>query len=178
GQACRATVCGDGKQEGSECCDDGNKVALDGCTADCRCEPSCPVTGACTAKCGNGIVEGAETCDDGNLSGGDGCSATCQPEPGFMCTQPPCETDANGNCVLRVPATFRDFNSHAVTGGHPDFQPGFNSTGAVQGLVQDALDTEGKPVLSSKASTDAAGGYMHGQTAFAQWYRNAAPSGG
>jgi fibro-slime domain-containing protein len=177
GMPCRQTKCGDGKQEGSECCDDGNQIPLDGCTAECRCEPSCPVSGACTAKCGNGIVEGAETCDDGNLASGDGCTATCQPEPGFTCTTPACEI-VDGDCVLIVPVTYRDFNGHAATGGHPDFQPGFNSSGAVQGLVQDALDMEGKPVLSSKASSDGAGGFLHGQTTFAQWYRNGTPSGG
>jgi len=175
GMPCRRTMCGDGKQEGSECCDDGNTVALDGCTANCLCEPSCPATGPCTAKCGNGIVEGTEKCDDGNLSGGDGCNATCQIEPGFQCTTPPC-TMLNGSCVLVVPVTFRDFNSSKVTGGHPDFQPGFDSNGAVIGLVQDNLDAEGKPVLSAAANANAAGGFMHGQTGFAQWYRNGAPA--
>ncbi|HEV8547866.1 MAG TPA: DUF4215 domain-containing protein, partial [Polyangiaceae bacterium] len=175
GKPCRKTMCGDGKQEGSECCDDGNTVALDGCTADCLCEPSCPATGPCTAKCGNGIVEGTEACDDGNLSGGDGCSATCTIEKGFMCKTPACTT-VNGACVLQVPVTFRDFNSHSVTGGHPDFQPGFNSSGAVIGLVKDTLDADGKPVLSATATSDAAGGFMHGQAAFAQWYRNDAPA--
>ena len=174
---CRKTVCGDGKQEGSECCDDGNAVALDGCTADCLCEPSCPATGACTAKCGNGIVEGAEVCDDGNLASGDGCSSTCTVEPGFMCTTPPC-TMLNGQCVLIVPVTFRDFNSSKATGGHPDFQPGFNSPGAVTGLVQDTLDGEGKPVQTTAIplATLTSTAFLHGQAAFAQWYRNAAPA--
>src|SRR4029079_17336358 len=33
-----ATVCGDGVQAGTETCDDGNTVSLDGCHADCRSE--------------------------------------------------------------------------------------------------------------------------------------------
>ncbi len=39
-------------------------------------------------------------------------------------------------CTLTVPAIFRDFNSGTGTGTHPDFQPGYNSTGAIQGLVK------------------------------------------
>ncbi len=114
-------------------------------------------------------------CDDGNLLGGDGCTATCQQEAGYLCRTPPC-TMVNGGCALVVPVIYRDFNAHDETGGHPDFQPRYNSDGAVQGLVQDKLDAEGKPVQSTTAS--AANGYLHGQTAFAQWYRNAAPSSG
>jgi fibro-slime domain-containing protein len=177
GMPCRKTSCGDGKKEGTECCDDGNTVAMDGCTADCHCEPSCPAIGACTPKCGNGIVEGSEVCDDGNAADGDGCSAACKPEPGFACMTPAC-TLVNGQCALVVPATFRDFNAHDATGGHPDFQPGSNSAGAIQGLVEDKLDGDGKPVLSAMAGSSAAGGFMHGQSAFAQWYRNGAPSSG
>jgi len=177
GMPCRKTVCGDGKPEGSECCDDGNTVALDGCTADCLCEPTCPATGACAAKCGNGIVEGAEACDDGNLASGDGCSQACKVEDGFKCTTPPCTT-LNGSCVLVVPVTFRDFNANSVSGGHPDFQPGFNSPGAVQGLVQDTLDADGKPVQTTAitAGTLQSTAFLHGQAAFAQWYRNDPPA--
>jgi fibro-slime domain-containing protein len=177
GMPCRKTVCGDGKKEGSECCDDGNTIPMDGCTADCRCEPTCPSVGACTPKCGNGIIEGTEVCDDGNTADGDGCSSTCQPEPGFSCTAPPC-TLVNGQCALVVPVTFRDFNAHGAAGGHPDFQPGSDSAGAIQGLVQDMLDADGKPVLSAAANSNSSGGFMHGQSAFAQWYRNDPPSSG
>src|SRR6185369_974978 len=47
----------------------------------------------------------------------------------------------------------------------------------VQGLVQDLLDADGKPVQNTaKATTTAAGGFMHGQAAFAQWYRNDPPA--
>jgi fibro-slime domain-containing protein len=177
GKPCRTTKCGDGKKEGSECCDDGNLASGDGCNAGCLCEPTCPAIGPCTAKCGNGIVEGTEACDDGNVASGDGCSATCTVEPGFACTSPPC-TQVNGQCVLVVPATFRDFNAHDATGGHPDFQPGFQSSGAIQGLVQDTLDADGKPQLSSAANANSDGGFMHGQAAFAEWYRNDPPSSG
>ncbi len=60
--------CGNGLLEGSEVCDDGNKVNGDGCSNLCLNE-----------KCGDGILQPAlgEQCDDGNQTIGDGCSATC-----------------------------------------------------------------------------------------------------
>jgi cysteine-rich repeat protein len=61
-------VCGDGKVEGTEECDDGNDTPDDGC------EPGCVVT----AVCGNNMVETGEACDDGNTEDGDDCSADCQ----------------------------------------------------------------------------------------------------
>ncbi|WP_223642019.1 lamin tail domain-containing protein [Corallococcus sp. EGB] len=63
-------VCGDGKKEGAEQCDDGNTIGGDGCEADC----TLPLP---VAKCGDGKKEGAEECDDGNTIGGDGCEADC-----------------------------------------------------------------------------------------------------
>ncbi|RKI33961.1 DUF4215 domain-containing protein [Corallococcus sp. AB004] len=73
GSACSSdpevnAVCGDGKKEGAEQCDDGNTNNGDGC------EANCTVTGV---KCGDGKKEGAEQCDDGNTNGGDGCEADC-----------------------------------------------------------------------------------------------------
>ena len=62
-------VCGDGVQEGSEQCDDGNTADGDGCSATCQIE-----TGP---TCGNGLLEQGEECDDGNQLDGDTCSATC-----------------------------------------------------------------------------------------------------
>jgi fibro-slime domain-containing protein len=80
----------------------------------------------------------------------------------------------NGACTRTAPIVFRDFNSRALADGHPDFQPGYNSPGAIAGLVQPNLDMNGKPVLSSTAT--ATNGFMHGQDAFAQWFRNGAPA--
>jgi fibro-slime domain-containing protein len=127
--------------------------------------------------CGDGTVVAGEACDDGNTSDDDGCASDCTIEAGFTCTATVCD-ELGGTCRLPVHAVFRDFNAHGATGGHPDFQPGFNSAGAVPGLVQEKLDSEGKPVLSSAASSAAAGGFMHGQSAFAQWYRDGAPGSG
>lgn len=61
--------CGDGFQDPSEACDDGNTVTGDGCSSTCQLE-----------GCGDGVVIAPETCDDGNTADGDGCSANCQNE--------------------------------------------------------------------------------------------------
>jgi len=61
-------VCGDGKVEGAEECDDGNEVEGDGCENGC----------VNTPVCGNGKVESGEICDDNNTEDGDDCSADCQ----------------------------------------------------------------------------------------------------
>ena len=60
-------VCGDGRLEPGEQCDDGNASSGDGCSATCAIEMTC----------GNGVREGSEQCDDGGTANGDGCSATC-----------------------------------------------------------------------------------------------------
>jgi cysteine-rich repeat protein len=61
-------VCGNGKVEIGEQCDDGNQVACDGCAPTCRLE-----------RCGDGIVECSEQCDDGPANGtpGDKCTSSC-----------------------------------------------------------------------------------------------------
>src|SRR3569623_1605557 len=83
GSKCRATVCGDGKKEGTEACDDGNAVDGDGCSATCTFEPDCS-TGMCFSKCGDGMKLAPESCDAGNTKDGDGCSASCAFEDGFV----------------------------------------------------------------------------------------------
>ena len=123
--------------------------------------------------CGDGIVDPNEACDDGNLAPDDGCADDCTVEHGFVCGNAQCK---GNDCTLRLPATFRDFNGSTQIGGHPDFQPGYNSSGAVQGAVEPDLDADGKPVLSSAAS--ATNGFFHGPAAFAEWYRDDPPSGG
>jgi fibro-slime domain-containing protein len=186
---CSATVCGDGKKEGAESCDDGNTVAFDGCSPDCRAEPTCPTGMPCTSSCGDGIVFGDEECDDGNVRDGDGCSSDCKVETGYVCSNDAACTTMMGVdpttgatmdiCTLTIPAVFRDFNANNVAGGHPDFQPGYNSTGAVQGTVEDLLDADGKPVqvaTLSQATLSAA--FLHGQAPFAEWYRDGKPSSG
>lgn len=162
---CVATSCGDGNLDSNEGCDDGNNVPLDGCSADCELEPC---TGSvCDSTCGDGVVSDEE-CDDGNLRDGDGCASDCTVEDGFVCETTSCDL-IGGRCAWRVPAVFRDFNASTSVGGHPDFQPGYDSTGA-KGLVETTLDEDGKPVLSDTASVD--NGFMHGTDYFAEWYRD------
>jgi cysteine-rich repeat protein len=95
--SCHQTVCGDGRAEGSEGCDDGNTVSGDGCSPSCHLEPNCGAGGMCTPKCGDGILTN-EACDDGNTNNGDGCSATCTLEPGFLCTQANADAGVASTC--------------------------------------------------------------------------------
>ena len=67
-------ICGNGKTEAGEECDDGNTASGDGCSALCQTELPPGVV------CGDGTKEEGEECDDGNTTGGDGCSATCRDE--------------------------------------------------------------------------------------------------
>jgi len=89
-------VCGNGKVESGEACDDGNTTNGDGCSSTCGIETGYTCNGSpsvChlvnTAKCGNGIVETGESCDDGNTTNGDGCSSNCAVETGYVCTGSP-----------------------------------------------------------------------------------------
>jgi cysteine-rich repeat protein len=68
-------VCGNGRVEAGEECDDGNTNDCDSCSNHCRL-----VTG-----CGDGTVCGAEQCDDGNTTDCDGCSSSCTLESGLRC---------------------------------------------------------------------------------------------
>jgi cysteine-rich repeat protein len=70
GGSCQQSVCGNGKQEYGEVCDDGNRTPGDGCSIDCKSDETC----------GNGIVDvlAGEQCDSGILGqAADGCSSTC-----------------------------------------------------------------------------------------------------
>jgi len=117
-----------------------------------------------TSTCGNGVVESAETCDDANTTPNDGCSAGCSVESGFSCSAATC---TGNTCTYALPATFRDFNADSQAGGHPDFDPGISGVRATQGLLEQTLDSERKPVLvAANAQT-----YLHGPSEFAEWYR-------
>ena len=59
--------CGNGRQEATEECDDGNTMAGDGCDASCDRE----------AYCGDGVEDAGEACDDGNNRSADGCRSDC-----------------------------------------------------------------------------------------------------
>ncbi len=61
-------VCGNGVQEGTEACDDGNPDDTDACLATCE-----------AASCGDGLVRaGVEDCDDANSENTDTCLNTCK----------------------------------------------------------------------------------------------------
>jgi cysteine-rich repeat protein len=90
--ACPTPVCGNGKLEAGEQCDDGNTKNGDGCSASCMIE---------TSVCGNSKIEAGEECDDGNTTAGDGCSASCQYE-GHACVPrktPGVDNEAVEACV-------------------------------------------------------------------------------
>jgi cysteine-rich repeat protein len=74
GPDCRilSPLCGDGKLDPGEECDDGdaNTDERDGA---CR-------TNCSRMRCGDGIVDMGEECDDGNLYTGDGCDRLCRRE--------------------------------------------------------------------------------------------------
>lgn len=150
---CTPTTCGDGIREGVEACDDGNVLPFDGCSSVCQAEPDCSGEGGCTSECGDGLIIDEE-CDDGNNTDGDGCSSTCVVEPGFECTQEASCEQIDGECVLRVPAVFRDFNA-----SHSDFA--VQCDGLQLGAVQTMLDAQAKPVAT---------GTLCSATNFAQWY--------
>jgi fibro-slime domain-containing protein len=91
-------LCGNGKLDGSEECDDTNdatkKVGGDGCSVLCQLEVDyeCPEVGKpckSTAKCGDGKQSATEACDDSNILDGDGCSKDClKVESGWQCRVP------------------------------------------------------------------------------------------
>ena len=160
---CHQTVCGDGKVEGSEGCDDGNTLPNDGCSPTCHAEPNCSSsTGTCTSVCGDGLVVN-EGCDDGNTNNGDGCSSTCTVEPGYQCAQPDSSAD-----TMTVPVTYRDF----LLGG--DFYAATisGSNNATTGMVQGTLDSDGKPVYAGAGGGTTAAGWVTSASSFHNWYRN------
>ena len=176
GATCHKTVCGDGKQEGVEACDDHNSVDGDGCSAGCTLEPDCS-SGTCTSACGDGVKLAPEACDDGNTRDGDGCSHDCQLEAGFSCTDSTMAPPA----ALNLAATFRDFLSFPVAPAvrHPDFETAFAGSAVTPNLVKAMLDATGKPVMDGRCGqgtvTAAQCPYDQQLTTaanFDQWYRN------
>jgi fibro-slime domain-containing protein len=122
-------------------------VPLDGCNAQCVSEPKCSDSG-CSSACGDGIRLGSEGCDDGNTLCGDGCSDECKVEPGYKCSEDTeCEKGPQGECILRVPAIYRDFRFD-----HEDFESGCSGSTFTVGLVETMLEG-GKPVGTALSQT-------------------------
>lgn len=67
------SICGDDVFGIDEECEDGNTIATDDCTSECK-----------FSVCGDGFVEeDFEDCDDGNTTNGDGCDEDCFNEEEF-----------------------------------------------------------------------------------------------
>jgi fibro-slime domain-containing protein len=167
---CSPAECGNGIVEGAESCDDGNNSPFDGCSSLCLREPNCSGE-SCTSECGDGLLINEE-CDDGNTTDGDGCAANCTKETGFNCSQEALCERINGECVLRVPAIFRDFSDdHADFGWpvYPDTTCGIpEGDPVVTGIAQERLDDEGRPVLG-RAPANAC---IESADTFARWFRD------
>ncbi len=84
-------LCGNGRLDEGEQCDDDNNVNGDGCSRGCLDEDGVP-------ECGNGIWELGEECDDGNLVIHDGCSDICEKE--FTCGDGECTSDMGETCAI------------------------------------------------------------------------------
>lgn len=73
-------LCGDGRLDPGEACDDGNTAFGDGCNGLCQVEAYWDCSShVCyrPGSCGNGSIDPGEACDDGNQIDGDGCPASC-----------------------------------------------------------------------------------------------------
>lgn len=173
---CTKTVCGDGKKQGTEACDDANVIDGDGCSATCTLEPDC-TNGVCISKCGDGMKLTPEACDDGNVKDGDGCSATCTAESGFGCA----DTSSNPPAQLNLRVTYRDFLSLPTAASglkrHPDFEA-FWGDDITPMLVKPMLDATGKPVMDGRCVTAPKtticpmGQELTTTANFDQWYRD------
>jgi len=84
-------VCGDGRVEGDERCDDGKLNATYGHCAG-RCD-------GMHLHCGDQRVDGPETCDDGNTRPGDGCDERCLADESHQ------DDDAGTDSGSRRPST-------------------------------------------------------------------------
>jgi fibro-slime domain-containing protein len=174
--ACWQTLCGDGKTERGEQCDDGNRLPFDGCF-NCRKEPAC-TGGTCAASCGDGQRFDTETCDDGNTKSGDGCSATCEQETGFTCV----DMTSDPPAVLSTPVLLRDFVGNGRTLGTMTAHKDFNNGGSCETLkiVDSKLNVlDGRPVFScpdglcsSNPSNCHQSRWDNNTAVFDQWYHN------
>ncbi len=158
-------LCGNGRKDPGEQCDDGNRIAHDGCSSDCRvegfcgnsvvepgeecddgnytagdgCDPECQVE----TGCGDGKLEVGEECDDDNLQDGDGCSAVClDEEPGTIC----------GNGILEIGEGCDDGNNEPGDGCAPDC---FREDGCGDGTVDASeLCDDGNNISGDGCSAD------------------------
>ena len=131
----KQSVCGNGKLEGNEGCDDGNKLGGDGCSPDCRIETGfecfnndATSASVCRPTCGDGIwnitstktpgIEAKsvkdliEECDLGEDNGRNkGCTIDCKLQEGYDLELP----KVTYPDTIELPVTFRDFKGIDVT---------------------------------------------------------------
>ncbi len=101
-------LCGDGKQDPGEECDNGemNGTPEGRCTQDCR----NPEEGPSGPVCGDGSVDEGEQCDDANPDLGDGCTDACSIEEKFRCTGTP-SVCLSYNAYVKVISGIKDSDS-------------------------------------------------------------------
>ncbi len=119
-------VCGNGKLETGEGCDDGNVKPGDGCSSVCALEAgwkcNAPNTACVAAKCGDGILAGTEVCDDGIVNTTSGCTPSCTVAPGAACPQ------NGGTCVPMVCGDGKVTGTETCDSGLNDGKHGCSTT--------------------------------------------------
>ena len=159
-------VCGDGKVDPGEECDDGDGDDLDGCTSQCKQGPVCPAGtegcpcqggltcdpglvcqgGTCApapAVCGNGKVEPGEECDDGNQQAFDACSNQCK-NTNFGVD--PCGFPLDG---VWLDINYKNAGSIYSPSWTYSATPGFGEAQwAPQGKTWPEINAKGPPVMS------------------------------
>ncbi len=143
-------MCGNGKIDGDDACDDGNTMSGDGCSATCTFEAgwTCNAQG-CTEICGDGLVVGNEAkksgyCDDGNTSASDGCSPTCAIEAGWTCNAQGCKEICGDGLTVGL---------EAKAGGCDD-KNSVSNDGCTNCAVDPSYNCSGAPSVCAKTCGD------------------------
>ncbi|CAD8079606.1 unnamed protein product [Paramecium sonneborni] len=152
------TLCGNGKKEASEGCDEGFLVAVPiaaqgpGCincvvtSPTYKCSGGTPTTkDICKLACGDGIWDAGEICDDGNNVDGDGCSADCSTiEDFYYCIPVGAPINCDKNC-----------GNGKLESGAPDLEQcdiGGGSTGCTNCQVDIGYDCDNSNPLANPIS--------------------------
>lgn len=93
--------CGNGRRDGDEGCDDGNRLSSDGCNNRCNIESEWACEGwpsVCERICGNGRIDEGEECDTGAASSG---CLRCEVVPTWTCAGEPsvCDTTCGDGVI-------------------------------------------------------------------------------
>ena len=149
-----------------ECCDDGNDVDDDGCSAVCAvedrftCTNTLGATSTCDPKCGDGRIVPGEACDDGDLATGEGCLDDCTgEEDGWSCSggdwdnPDVCDTVCGDN-YIRDAEECEDGNTANLDGCDSDCmeEPGWTFSTTTNGTGHD--NTVATPVCDDGRHVD------------------------